>query len=267
MLPVWRVWILAQKLPGPVCRHGAAAECSFHRGLKCSSTGSNRLWWPSDRVVVCYTGIDVQQFQPDPKPVAERPLRILFVGRLVEMKGCAYLIEAFPEISRRIPDAELVVIGDGPFRNDLETLARNLDVRVQFLGAVAPDIVKQHLREARVFCLPSITASNGNFESFGMVLLEAQASGVPVVTSAVAGAEGLADGVTGFTFPEKDVNTLVCRVCDILGNSELASRMAAAGPAYVREHFDIMRCTKKIEDLYDEILSVSTRTTRTRQPA
>jgi glycosyltransferase involved in cell wall biosynthesis len=221
---------------------------------------------PEDRVVVCYTGIDIQQFQPGPKPMAERPLRILFVGRLVEMKGCAYLIAAFQEIVRRIPGAELVVIGDGPLRGDLEELARKSDVRVEFLGAVTQDIVKQHLNEARVFCLPSITASNGNFESFGMVLLEAQASGVPVVTSAVGGIEGLADGVTGFTFAEKDVNTLARRVCDILENSELASRMSAAGPAYVQQHFDIMRCTKKIEDLYDDILSVAADPAGMRKP-
>jgi glycosyltransferase involved in cell wall biosynthesis len=213
---------------------------------------------PKDRVVVCYTGIDVRQFQPGPKPIAERPRRILFVGRLVEMKGCAYLIEAFQEIARRIPDAELVVIGDGPLRGDLEELARKLAVPVKFLGAVTQDVVKQHLNRARVFCLPSVTASNGNFESFGMVLLEAQASGVPVVTSAVGGTEGVIEGVTGFTFTEKDVKTLARRVCDILENSELASRMSAAGPAYVQQHFDIMRCTKKIEDLYDDILSVST---------
>ncbi len=211
---------------------------------------------PKDRVVVCYTGIDIRQFQPGPKPIQERPLRIVFVGRLVEMKGCAYLIEAFQEIARRIPDAELVIIGDGPLRGNLEALARQMDVRVAFLGAVTQDVVKQHLDEARVFCLPSITASNGNFESFGMVLLEAQASGVPVVTSAVGGREGLAEAVTGFTFAEKDVRQLVRRVCDILANRELASRMSEAGPEYVRQHFDIRRCTKKIEDLYDDILSV-----------
>jgi glycosyltransferase involved in cell wall biosynthesis len=211
---------------------------------------------PKDRIAVCYTGIDTQQFQPGPKPMRERPRRILFVGRLVEMKGCAYLIEAFQEISRSIPDAELVVIGDGPLRGDLEALAKKLAVRVQFLGAVKQDVVKQHLNEARVFCLPSITASNGNFESFGMVLLEAQASGVPVVTSALGGMEALADGETGFSFAEKDVGALVRRVCDILGNSDLASRMSEAGPGYVRRHFDVMSCTKKIEELYDDIFSM-----------
>ena len=60
----------------------------------------------------------------------------------------------------------------------------------------------------------------------------------------------------GFTFAEKDIRTLVRRVCDILGNTELALRMSEAGPRYARQHFDIMGCTKKTEDLYDYILSL-----------
>jgi glycosyltransferase involved in cell wall biosynthesis len=210
---------------------------------------------PKDRIVVCYTGVDTQRFHPGPKPIAERPHRIVFIGNLVEMKGCACLIEAFQEIVRCIPRAELVLIGDGPLKGALEGLARKLDVRVQFLGAVPHDVVRQHLNEARVFCLPSISTSNGYFEAFGMVLLEAQACGVPVVTSARGGREGVAEGVTGFTFPERDVKTLVRRVCDILRNDELAARLSGAGPEYVRQHFDIMRCTKRIEDFYDDILS------------
>jgi glycosyltransferase involved in cell wall biosynthesis len=209
---------------------------------------------PEDRIVVCYTGIDVRQFQPGPKAITERPRRIVFVGRLVEGKGCAYLIEAFQEIARRITNAELVVIGDGPSKDALEALAKKLNVRVQFLGAVTQDVVKRHLDESRVLCLPSITRSNGNFESFGMFLLEAQACGVPVVTSARGGMEGVADGVTGFVFPEKDVGK-IGRIRDILRNDELASRMSRAGPGFVRQHFDIVNCTKRIEDLYDHILS------------
>jgi glycosyltransferase involved in cell wall biosynthesis len=212
---------------------------------------------PKNSVVVRYTGIDIQQFKPGLKPIAERRRRILFVGRLVEMKGCAYLIDAFQDIVRCIPDAELVVVGDGPLRGDLEALAIRLRVRVDFVGEVTQDVVKRHLDEARVLCLPSITASNGNFESFGMVLLEAQACGVPVVTSALGGREAVDEGVTGFLFPEKDVGTLVQRVCDILRHNETAIRMSHAGPAFVRRDFDITKCTAKIEDFYDDILSSS----------
>jgi glycosyltransferase involved in cell wall biosynthesis len=212
---------------------------------------------PKNRVVVRYTGIDIQQFKPGRNPILERQRRILFIGRLIEMKGCAYLISAFQEIARCIPDAELVVLGDGPLRGALEMLARRLGVRVDFVGQVTQDVVKRHLDKARVLCLPSITASNGNFESFGMVLLEAQASGVPVVTSALPGREAVDDGVTGFLFPERDVGALVRRVCDILRNDETALRMSHAGPAFVRRNFDIIQCTAKIEDFYDDILSSS----------
>jgi glycosyltransferase involved in cell wall biosynthesis len=214
---------------------------------------------PKERVFVRYTGVDIREFRPGPKPISQRARRIVFVGRLVEMKGCAYLIEAFREIARRIPDAELVILGDGPLRGSLERLAGELRVRVEFLGIVTPDVVKQQLNEARVLCLPSITAANGNFESFGMVLLEAQACGVPVVTSALGGREGVVDGLTGFTFAERDVSTLVQRISDLLENDELASRLSNAGPEYVRQYFDIISCTKKIEDLYDDILSAPTK--------
>jgi glycosyltransferase involved in cell wall biosynthesis len=222
---------------------------------------------PQDRISVRYTGIDIRQFRPGSKPLPERPHRIVFVGRLVEMKGCAYLIEAFQEIARRVPDAELVVLGDGPLRSNLEMLARKFRVRVEFLGEVSPEVVQQQLSEARVFCLPSITAANGNFESFGMVLLEAQACGVPVVTSALGAKEGIADGVTGFLFPEKDVRTLAGRVCDLLTNEELACRISNAGPGYVRQYFDIIRCTRKIEDLYEDILSLPSCSSGLRKPA
>jgi glycosyltransferase involved in cell wall biosynthesis len=92
-----------------------------------------------------------------------------------------------------------------------------------------------------------------------MVLLEAQACGVPVVTSALGGREGVVDGLTGFTFAERDVSTLVQRISDLLENDELASRLSNAGPEYVRQYFDIISCTKKIEDLYDDILSAPTK--------
>jgi glycosyltransferase involved in cell wall biosynthesis len=219
---------------------------------------------PEDRVTVCYTGIDVREFQPGPKPIATRPRRIIFVGRLVEMKGCAYLIEAFREVAHRFPDAELVILGDGPLRATLEAFAAKLDVRVDFLGEVTHEVVKEHLDDARVLCLPSITGVCGGFEAFGMVLLEAQACGVPVVTSSQGGKEGVVDGVTGFTFPEKDVVAMARRICEILETKELAERMSKAGSEYVRQNFDILTCTKKIEDLYDDILAARKGNSRTR---
>lgn len=87
---------------------------------------------------------------------------------------------------------------------------------------------------------------------FGIVLLEAEGSGVPVVTSAVGGAtEGIDDGVTGFAFEERDVDTLAARLITLLTDDAVATSMALAGPRFISDRFDLYRCTERLELLYD----------------
>jgi len=110
------------------------------------------------------------------------------------------------------------------------------------------------LNEARVLCLPSLTAANGDAEGLGMVLLEAQACGVPVVTSARGGAsEGIIDGVTGFSFAENDVEELSERLYAVLADDVRALAMSHAARQFVLEAFDIRKCTQQLEDLYEEV--------------
>jgi glycosyltransferase involved in cell wall biosynthesis len=91
-----------------------------------------------------------------------------------------------------------------------------------------------------------------------MVLLEAQACGVPVVTSARGGAEeGVIDGKTGFAFAERDVDTLSDRLTRVLTDDDLALSMSEEARAFVRQRFDIRRCTRSLEQLYDEITGVA----------
>ena len=141
---------------------------------------------PPERVFVERIGIDTALFAPSGLPVARREPVILFLGRLVEKKGCRFLIEAFRALRAAVPRARLVVAGDGPERASLEALAADLDA-VRFVGAASHPQVQALLRDARVFCLPSITAESGDAEGLPLVVLEAQASGVPVVTSARGG--------------------------------------------------------------------------------
>ncbi len=135
---------------------------------------------------------------------------------------------------------------------ELQELAKKLGVSAQFRGALSSAEVIRELQMTRVFCLPSVHAASGDAEGFGIVLLEAEASGVPVVTSALGGAmEGIDDGVTGFAFAERDVDTLAARLITLLTDDALATSMAHAGPAFVSEKFDLYRCTEKLETLYD----------------
>ena len=207
---------------------------------------------PAEKITIVHIGIDCNEFVAGSLPVAERLPRVLFVGRLVEKKGCEYLIRAMKAVRSAMSGADLVVAGDGPLREPLKQLAKRLGVRATFLGSVTPSEVRTQLASARVFCLPSVRAANGDAEGFGLVLLEAQASGVPVVTSAVGGAqEGILEGVTGYSFEEKDVASLSEKISRLLTDDALASAMSLASPHFIRERFDIRRLTARLESLYD----------------
>lgn len=211
---------------------------------------------PAAKIDVRYIGIDPEKFAPGPFPIAQRPRRVLFVGRLVEKKGASLLLEAMSKIKEKVPRSEVVVVGDGPLRGTVEALARQKNLLARFTGALSHEDVGRELANARVFCLPSIRAANGDAEGFGLVLLEAQAAGVPVVSSAIGGAEeGLLDGRTGFRVAEGDVDALSDRLARLLTDDNLAATMAAEGPLFVRSYFDIRQCTAALEDLYDAVVA------------
>ncbi len=208
---------------------------------------------PDSRIVVRPIGIDRSRFAPGPVPVAERRPVVLFLGRLVEKKGCIVLLEAFERVRARLPAAELIVGGDGPERAKLAARAASTG-GVRFVGAFTRDVATTLLAEARVFCLPSITAESGDAEGLPLVVLEAQASGVPVVTSARGGAtEGIEDGVTGYAFAERDVDALTERLMALLTDDALAARFSAAGPSFIAENHDLYRQTAQLEALYDRV--------------
>jgi glycosyltransferase involved in cell wall biosynthesis len=210
---------------------------------------------PEKRINVRYIGISCARFHHTGKSITERRRRILFVGRLVEKKGVSYLLQAYVRVLQSVPDAELIIVGDGPLRTQLESLAHELSVPAVFLGGQNADQIRQHLSEARLFCLPSVTASDGDSEGFGMVLLEAQASGVPVVTSAQGGAqEGIINGVTGFAFAERDVDGLSSALTKLLTDDELIARMSDAAPRFVKENFDLHQRTRALEEFYDQVV-------------
>jgi glycosyltransferase involved in cell wall biosynthesis len=210
---------------------------------------------PAERISVRYIGIDLSRFRFAGQPIRERRRRILYVGRMVEKKGGALLLRAYARVRATIPDAELVMIGDGPLMDSHTKLADDLNIPVAFLGNLPSSEVKRQIDEARVFCLPSITAGNGDAEGLAIVILEAQACGVPVVTSARGGAtEGIIDGVTGFSFAEKDIAALGERLIKLLLDDDLISSMSRDAARYMAERFDIRHCTKSLEDLYENLV-------------
>ncbi len=212
---------------------------------------------PAQRIFVERIGVDCSLFVNDGLPVAQRRPVILFLGRLIEKKGCRFLIEAFRAVARNMPQARLVIAGDGPERAALEAQAGDLD-GVRFAGGVSREEVRALMREARVFCLPSVTAESGDAEGLPLVILEAQASGVPVVTSARGGTdEGISNGETGLAFAEGDVPTLIRHLTSLLTDDALATRLSIAAPGFVAREHDLYKCTERLERLYDRIAALN----------
>ena len=210
--------------------------------------------FPPQRIVVHYIGVDVEFFRADAS-ISREPI-VLFVGRLVEKKGCAHLIRAMTTVQQAVPSARLVIIGDGPLRQDLERLAQGSLQDFEFLGTQPPEVVRAWMNKVKVFSVPSVTAASGDAEGFGMVFAEAQAMGLPIASFASGGIpEAVAHGETGLLSPERNEQELATAIRQLLTDELLWNRLSEAGVARARRLFDLRAQAALLEDLYTRVLS------------
>ncbi|MGA2074192.1 MAG: glycosyltransferase [Terriglobia bacterium] len=203
--------------------------------------------FPASKTVVHYTGIDTDFFHPNPQ-TARVPV-VLFVGRLVQEKGCTYLIRAMARVQKFVPEARLVIIGDGPLREDLRLQAARTLKNYHFLGAQSAEIVRHWMNRATVFCTPSV------MEGFGMVFAEAQAMGLPIAGFETGGVpEAVAHGETGFLVATRDWQELASKLVMLLKAPDLWARFSRAGELRVRRLFDIHKQAAALEEIYEEVL-------------
>ena len=209
---------------------------------------------PPHKTLVHYIGIDTACFTPNPS--VARCDTVLFVGRLVENKGCAQLLHAMRLVQRWLPECRLVIIGDGPLRPRLEQIARELALRdVSFLSTQPAGVVRYWMNRARVFCVPSVTVDSGASEGFGMVFAEAQAMGLPVASFETGGIpEAVLHGETGLLARERDTAGLAQNIIALLSDGSMWERFSDAGRRRARELFDIRRQTAALEDIYRAVL-------------
>ena len=217
--------------------------------------------FPAHKLRTHYIGIDINFFRPY---VPEYPVylrkSVLFVARLVEKKGCTHLIQAMQQVQSRFPDARLVIIGDGPERSSLEAQARSLGVQCDFRGAQPSSVVRQEISSARVFCVPSVTARSGDSEGLGIVFAEAQAMGVPVVSSLHGGIpEVVCNGATGLLAPERDHNKLAEHIMQFFANDAFWKDCSRKAVKWISDNFDIQRQTAYLEQIYEEVTQTGVR--------
>ncbi|WP_051297387.1 glycosyltransferase [Brevibacterium album] len=205
---------------------------------------------PAERVVVQPIGIPVPEDRPASRPAPEWD--VVFVGRLVEVKGVTDLLTAVSALAAQGRPLRVAVVGEGPLREELEQSAASSAAQVEFLGRLSPSDVRSVLRRARVFCAPSRTAPSGAAEGFGMVYLEAAAEGLPIVAYAHGGVpEAVADRQTGLLAPEGDSAELAVHIRTLLDDEALARKFGNAGRARVERQFDVRSQTRGLERIYE----------------
>ncbi len=192
----------------------------------------------AEKLLVHYIGIDVERFKPVNNPTRD-PV-VLFVGRLVHKKGSTYLIRAMAAVQSRRPDVELVMIGDGPLRAELEKQAAGTLEKYRFLGTQTNAEVRQWHARARLICLPSVTADSGETEGLPISILEALSIGLPVVAMRHAGIpEAVIHRETGLLADERDCDALGTQILSVLqpGSGRPACR-AGAYPRVLEFRFE-----------------------------
>lgn len=184
--------------------------------------------------------------------------RVLTVGRMVEKKGHRYVLEAIAALREVIPGLRYRMVGDGSLRRSLEAQAETLGIAdiCDFLGAQTADVVRDEYAECDIFVLASVTAAGGDMEGQGLVLQEAQAMGVPVVSTYHNGIpDGVLEGETGILVPERDVEGLHRAIESLWSDPERIASMGRRAVGFVRERYDTAAVTEKLEETLRERFS------------
>lgn len=221
----------------------------------------SRLWadrlrslgCPSSKIVVLHMGINVEEYRVERRSrTADTKIIMLTVSRLSEKKGIEFALRAFKKVLDRMThkvDLEYQIIGDGPDRDRLQALSHELglDRNVRFLGSKGSSDIKRHLRDGDIFLLPSVTAADGDMEGIPVAIMEAMASGLPVVSTLHSGIpELVVAGKTGLLAPEREVDILAGHIALLVGDPEMRGKLGAAGVSRVAAEFDSTKLSEQL---------------------
>ncbi len=250
---------------GVFARAGAITACSADLGQRAIALGAD-----PGRVEVVPYGVDVTRFRPDTQAratrreklgVAEGITLVFAAGRLVRKKGFEYLVEALPLLGGNSP-VVLAIAGAGDLEAELRDRARDLRVaeRVRFLGDVTQDEVAAYLAAADVVAVPSVRDDSGNVDGLPNIVMEALASGTPLVTTPAGGIGSVVEHQrTALVVPERDPASLASAIANIAADGALGSRLGAAARALADERYGWGRTAERFEAAYARALAFKSR--------
>ena len=198
-------------------------------------------------------GVDPKEFSPqeDETPSTDAP-EIFYAGHLVAAKGVDYLMQAMEKVHKKIPNARLVFAGDGFEGPRLRAMAKDLQIErcVEFLGPVPFTEMPDLFRRCSIFCLPTLA------EAFGLSLLQAMATGKPIVASAVGGIPYFVeDGKSGHLVPSCDADALADALIDLLSHPEKMKQMGQHNRRLIEQRYSWDPIIEQIETLYKDVLA------------
>jgi phosphatidylinositol alpha-1,6-mannosyltransferase len=201
----------------------------------------------AQRMVKIAPGIDVDHFSPQDSTQLRKELKlenkrvIVSVGRLVHRKGQDHLIQAMPEILKSVPDAHLLMVGQGPYLSHLKKLVENLDLidQVSFIGRIQYAQLPQYICAGDIFAMPSRSRFFGlEVEGLGIVYLEASACGLPVIAGSSGGApDAVVDGVTGIVVNGENDQEIAAAAIKLLQDLARSKSMGLAGREWIIENW------------------------------
>jgi len=211
-----------------------------------------------DEIKVLHCGVDTRVFQPPPPEMLTASgdiFTIISIGTFYEVKGHTYLIEACRLLKKQGLAFKCYLVGSGPFQNQLsqQVTIAGLQDHVIFYGQRTRQEIVEILRDADVLALPSIPASSGRHEGIPVVLMEAMASGNPVVASNISGIpELIDDNKNGLLVPPKDPESLAKALNRLYDDDSLRTRLGQAGRQTILQNFDLHKNANTLIQMFEE---------------
>ena len=212
------------------------------------------LGCPENKIDLLPVGLNLERFTFQTRTApSDGPIRILTVARFVEKKGHQFAIKAIAKVIRKHPHIIYTLAGDGPLKKEIVTLVSELHIKenVKFAGAINQKEIARLYQQTHLFLLASVTAHDGDKEGQGLVLQEAQACGIPIISTVHNGIpEGVLDGKSGYLVPERNAEALAEKIEYLLKHPQQWVSMGRYGHDFVEERYDINILNKRLVKIY-----------------
>lgn len=220
------------------------------------------LGCPESKINLHHMGIDTNKFKYVTREYRKdkKAFHILSVARLAEKKGLEYGIGAVAMALKKHPHIEYTIVGDGPLSSKLKNEAKEngIENKVHFLGSKNHHEVLRYLSEAHLFIAPSVTASDGDQEGVPVSIMEAMASGLPVISTFHSGIPELVSNLeSGFLVPERDAYALAEKIILLIQNPDKCLEMGERGRKIVEDNFNIEILNSALVRVFEKIINES----------